>query len=814
MRFFKDKFLTALLAAVILFQPLGFAEDQIVHINSGEVKFQGLYRMEPTKVPNGGHTKFDNVYIDEDSLKSVKGRDRLTTTAAVDITDNGLAYYENAAGTTKKLIIKEASSLVSYATDGSTRAVLVASGLTNERVSFTQIGDTLYMNSVTDGLYGWAGTGSAAAVGAVAAPSAVDFTAGTVSGGMTSGLPISISANLTTDSSGCESPSQTTSGVVCLIGAQGAGSCAGADSGGSNVTSDDGTLETSATTSTYQYKITKYSSKWGIESEPSSSDSVNLTGDTNFTWAGSNCVPCGYDSNGCDATPVYDQTCCTGLDYTTSGRATSTTSTLAADPGTPFDSYRIYRTVAGGSDYFLLGDSKGFSTAYTDGKPDASLGNALDTTLDTITPPKARYMSEYKGTIFLGQGTTVSFSRLPVKNVSGADTFWLATDNIDIGSKKPITGMHTTADSLMVFTENEIKELTGFGAASFRVKNAVNGVGAVSDETIETDLNGDLIFFAGTSGVYKLRTFDQPQVDATGESVENNRRVSIQRLSSPALDSVFQGTDSQIDLDPADYSASHAYYDSDNDLYFLYIGSHCFLYDNKGAIWTHIPATQMTGSVFRKSGGSVGVGVLYDNKGFWYNNWTGYENGIHSGTVTGLATSSGNTTLTDSGATFNTTGAGLTGLWVFLDNENGEWRQIASNTATQITVTSAWTTNPGVADSYYIAYIIPDFQSKQYSFGAVPMKTNLNNVYVIHGKSDATQTLNLDLLSYVDRSITAENAKSFDLTTNYVDKIGIKGFGYWHDLEMRTFIYSTSNTIDPPLNILEYGLAGDTIKEK
>jgi hypothetical protein len=129
-------------------------------------------------------------------------------------------------------------------------------------------------------------------------------------------------------------------------------------------------------------------------------------------------------------------------------------------------------------------------------------------------------------------------------------------------------------------------------------------------------------------------------------------------------------------------------------------------------------------------------------------------------------------------------------------------------------VSSAWTTNPAVADSYYIAYIIPDFTSKQYSFGKVPEKTNLNFVYVIHGKSDTTQSLYLDLLSYVDRSITAENAKSFDLTTNYVDKIGIKGFGFWHDIEMRTFIYNASNTIDPPLNILEYGLSGESVKQK
>jgi hypothetical protein len=789
------KNIAAFIIFLLIAQPLGFSEDQIISINSGELKFSGLNRIEPTKIANGGHSKFDSVFIEDDALRAVKGRDRLTTTAAVDISDNGVTYYESASGGTKKIIVKEASSLVSYATDGSARAVLVASGLTNERVDFTQIGDTLYMTSTTDGLYSWTGTGSAVAVGSVSAPSAVDFTASTtVTGGLTSGVDAGVVCK--DGESGSIGQGDTTNTITAEE--QGCGSgfkCVGATNGNNSTcsTNEQCVIVTPVLNSTYQYKLTKYSSKWGIESEASTADSVSLVG--KYLVVGV-CVATAADN------------------LILSGNTTSTTGTLAADPGVPFDSYRVYRTVAGGSDFFLLGESKAFSAAYTDGKPDVSLGNPLDTTLDTIAPPKARYISEYKGTVFLGEGNKVSFSRVPVKVASSADTYWLATDNIDIGTNKPMTGLHKTSDSMMIFTENSIQELTGFGATSFKVKNAVNGVGAISDETIETDLNGDLIFFAGTSGVYKLRTFDQPQVDTTGQSVENSRRVSLQRISSPNLDGVFQGTDDQIVLDPTTYAVSHAYYDSDNDLYFLYIGSDCFLYDNKGAYWAHIPATRMTGSVFRKSGGSVGVGVLHDNYGFLYNNWTGYENGIHSGTVTGSPSSSGNTTLTQATATFNTTGDGLKGLWIFLDNDNGEWRQIASNTGTEITVTSAWTDNPAVADLYYIAHIIPDFQTKQYSFGKVPEKTNTNFVYVVHGKSDTSQTLNLDLLSYVDRSITAENAKSFDLTTNYVDKIGTKGFGFWHDWEMRTFIYNTSNTIDPPLNILEYGLSGEVIKEK
>ena len=801
------KIIASFCITLLALQPLGFAEDKIISINSSdETKFQGLYRTEATKIPNGGHVKFDNVYIEDGTIRAVKGRDRLNSTAHSETTVKGMAYYENSSGTTKKIIVKEASSVVSYETDGTSRAVLLGT-LTDEYVDFVQIGDTLYWNSVTDGLKKWSGSGSAATVGAAGAGSTPTFSSSlTVAGGMTPGSDIGVTASITTDDS-CAVPSTYAVATGCTT-------LTSNDVGGQNVAGDDGTLEEAATSSTYKYKATQYSSLWGIESEAGSATTVTLTGDDKFSWSATNCqvcdTTCTAAGTGCaDGSGLAS--CCAGVDYVTGGSATSTTATAGSGTA-PFNTTRIYRTVAGGSEFFLVGEQNGGT--FTDGKPDVSLGNPLDTTIDTITPPTYRYIAEFKGTIFTASGAKVAFNRLPVKTATDADTYWLATDNIDIGTNDSVSGLQKTADSLIVFTPSTIKEITGFGASNFKVLNLVNGVGAISDEAIETDLQGDLIFFGGASGVYKLRTFDQPQVDSTGQSVGGNRRVQIQRISSPALDRVFQGLDDQIVLTTSDYSTAHSYYDSDKDFYFLYIGSDCFIYDNKLAVWSHEPATKFIGSLYRKSPSSTGTAVLVDNLGFFYNNWTGYENGIQSGTVTGNPTSSASTTLTDSGATFNTTGDGLKGLWVYISKDAGEWRQITSNTSTAITVSSAWTVNPVVADTYYIAYIIPDFQTKQYSFGQVPEKTNVNFIYVIHGKSDTSQSLEMDLLSYVDKSTTAENAKTFDLTTNYVDKIGTKGFGFWHDWEMKTYIYNTSNTINPPLNVLEYGLSGEVVAEE
>ncbi len=770
-------------------------------------EFQGLYsNPAPDRIPNGAHSRFTNVYVNDGNIQNVKGRDRLNSTALTNTTTNGFWYYENAAGSTKKLVRFENTVLASYDVDGTNRTEL-NTGLTSEKHDAKQIGDTLYITSDTDGLYKWTGSGAATAISGVAAPSNVDFSGTTGDGGLTPGLPIAVTPSLVTDETCATSPSATATGCLCLS----ATDCDDEDTGGSGVTSDVGTLEQAGTSTTYGYKVTKYSSIWGIESEASSSDSASLTGDTTFTWAATNCQSC----DGTGATyDTYVDACCTGVDYVTTGRQTRTTGTLASAPSAPFDGYRVYRTVAGGSDYFLLGYQT--TGAYTDGKADVSLGTPLDTTIDTITPPSYRYLEEYKGLVFIAQDTNIYFNHLPVNAVTSADTYWIESDKLTTGSNTPITGLHTTSNSLLIFTSSRVLELTGFGISSFRLKTLVENVGAVSDETIETDTNGNVIFSAGVQGVYMLSAGQAGQDSLTG-AVLDSTPSSLVRISSPALDNVFSGQDDDIVITASDYTTSHAYFDRDNDLYFLYVGQHCFIYNTANKSWSYIPATRMTGSVYRKSPNGTGRGVLMDNLGFMYSNWVGYENGIESGSVTGTITSSGATTLTCSGCTFNTTNDGLKGLWVFLDNENDEWRQISSNTGTQITVSSAWTTNPIAADNFYIAYIIPDWETKQILLDKPPKDSTITSFWVIHNKAVAAQDLHW--YAFQNKETTEIIANNFDLNDDFdlgnkiVHKMStpIRGWAQWR---FRTFIYNTSDSINPPVDILSYAMRGEVIEER
>lgn len=761
--------------------------------------FKGLER-NPVfeKTSDGSHTRFDNVYIKDGNLRAIKGRQRLNTTAHSDAVVNGFFYYRNQANSVEKLIVAESDEIVSYDLDGTNRTSL-ASSLTNSSWDATQIGDSMYLMNETNGLYLYTGGGSATAITGVTAPSSVTFSSSTNAGGMTPGENVVVAANIVTDGT-CDVAPDTNpdEGCVCL---NSTGDCFSADAGGENVTSDSGTLETAATSSTYRYKVVSYSTKAGIESEPSASTSVTLTGDPNFSWNGTNCTAC--DSGGGDGINfVPDATCCTGIDYATSGRRTSTTGSLAT-PSAPFDVTRVYRSVVGGANsYFFCIEDTG---SVTDGTPDSALGHPLDTTIDTIEDPDFKYIENYKGTIFTAEGSTLRFNRVPIGLVTSADKYWLDTDKLTVGTEKnKVTGLAHTSNSLLIFTASSVQELTGFGVSSFRLSTIIDGIGTVSDRSVITDTNGDIIFFAGNQGVYKLKVGQQATDNITGASVGRGG-ADLVRISSPALDSIFNGTDSEIILSASDYATSNAYYDLDNDLYHLFIGSEEFIFDAKHATWSHVKGIKSSASIYIKRENTSGQGYFLDDLGYMYKNWIGYTTSVQSGTVTGNPTSSTASTLTDSLAAFYTTDDGLKGQWVVLDNGTSlQYRRISSNTGTELTVSPNWTVNPVTTDTYYVGYIVADIVTKRYNFFKAPNEALASYFILNHNKAGSTQNIEIRGMREKNPENTYQNPFTIDLSQRFTDKVGITLRSTWTQWRLRTFVYNTSDTINPPLDIENY----------
>lgn len=747
----------------------------------------------PEKITDGGHVRFDNVVIEDGNIRTVKGRTRLNTSAHSDTVVNGFFYYRNQAGTVEKLIVAESDELVTYDLDGTNRTS-IASSLTNSSWDAVQIGNTIYFTNETDGIYKWSGTGSATAISGVSTPSSVNFSASTtVVGGLTKGTPIAVAANIQSDGT-CSKPRPDTEqcqiGLTCILLGSG-------DAGGTDVTSDDGTIETTGDDSTYSYKVVFYNNQVGIESEASSADTATLNGDDHYTWSGNGCYACDPGNS----TPC-NSVCCSGIDVVTHGGETATTGTISS-ASSPFNTVRVYRTVVGGSgSYFLAGEQT--SGVYTDGAPDNALGPTLDTTIDTIDDPSFKYIENYKGTIFVAENNLLRFTRVPVELGTDFDKYWLETDKITVGTEKElVTGLHKTTNSLLIFTRDSIQELTGFGASSFRLQTIADGVGTVSDKTIKTDTNGDIIFFAGSSGVYKLRVGDQPTDSLTGNLV-GRQSAQFTKISSPDLDDIFTGQDSEITLSTSDYATSNAYYDAAEDRYFLFVGNHAFIFDALNATWSHVSGIQTSASLFVKVATTSGQGYLLDNLGFMYKNWIGYTTSVSSGTVTGNPTASTGTTLTDSLASFYTTDSGLTGQWVIVDNGTSlQYRRISSNTGTELTISPAWTVNPTTSNTYYVSYIIPDIITKRYGFVKPPDISDVQYFILVHNKAETTQ--NLTLYKFREKGVSPESGTfTIDLSQRFVDKKGSNVASSWVQWQMRTFIYNTSNTIDPPLDIENY----------
>jgi len=566
----------------------------------------------------------------------------------------------------------------------------------------------------------------------------------------------------------------------------------------------------SATSSTYKYKIVKYNDAVGIESEPSTANSVSLSGASTFDVSCTSLFTEYIGSTNCSNNAT--SRCLTqefNINFDT--KKTSTTATLAAAPSAPFNVFRIYRTLAGGSDSYFLNSEKD-TGAITDGTSDSDLGAALDTTIDTIDPPSFRYIENYKGTIFLAEDRSLRFSRIPVELDTDVDKYWLETDEIQIGGERSnATGLHNTSNSLLIFTNNSIQELTGFGVDSFRLQTLVQGIGTISDEAIETDNNGDIIFFAGLQGVYKIAVGVQATTNVAGEAV-GRPSSQLTRLSTPDMDDIFAGIDDEINLDPADYDDADAYYDLERDLYFLFIGEDGFIFDNANLTWSHINGIQSEESLYVKQADTTGQGYILDDQGFFYKNFRTFTTGVTSGTVTGTPTSSTNTTLVDSGATFLTTNSGLLGQWVIVDNSTSlQYRRISANTATDLTISEAWDTNPTTSDTYFIAYIIPDIRSKQYNFAKPPRESQVQYFVLVHNKADSTQSL--QLLSFIDKKSTAQESTpiTIDLAgdgqgnfEDFIEKENLDMRSPWIQINLRTFIYNISNTINPPLDIVNY----------
>lgn len=227
-------------------------------------------------------------------------------------------------------------------------------------------------------------------------------------------------------------------------------------------------------------------------------------------------------------------------------------------------------------------------------------------------------------------------------------------------------------------------------------------------------------------------------------------------------------------------SKFHGVHDAQNRRvsFFVVMGSDtepkdCLSYYYDEGVWAHDTYPQgITASCEGVDNSGVPRSWVADENGYRWVYGQGDSDGADTDyTVRGTATGGGATTLTDSGASFptDTTYAGVY-VWKVASDGTTEQRMIASSTATELTVSAAWDTNPVSGDNYYIGGIPLEWYSKTFDAEEAEADKRWTAVSLSFTPMDADVDLTLNV--YVDRSSTAYS--DWTMTKDYLASDGYK----------------------------------------
>lgn len=147
---------------------------------------------------------------------------------------------------------------------------------------------------------------------------------------------------------------------------------------------------------------------------------------------------------------------------------------------------------------------------------------------------------------------------------------------------------------------------------------------------------------------------------------------------------------------------------------------------------------------------------------FWESEGDGTPSSLT--TTGGSVTSATSTTLVDSTQSFPTSGNGLLDRYVYaLDSTRRtvQRRRISSNTATELTLTSAWTTIPTSSYTYVVGGIDFQFDMAGEDFGQAFMRKRLREVFIESLVNTATEC---DIDFFVDGAQSIATTRRFSLT--------------------------------------------------
>ena len=393
----------------------------------------------------------------------------------------------------------------------------------------------------------------------------------------------------------------------------------------------------------------------------------------------------------------------------------SSTVTLSVAPTTGMDGWRF--RVDGDTEEYLI------TTIDTSAKT-FELTDMLGTSRNYqgTTAATATYYLYTNGSIFY-YSRKDSYGNVMPESFYAFDYYPVQTDDGD-----EIKGIGKVKNNWFIPKRNHLYMLAGDTPEEMRdVVIPSGGVGCISHWSITNDRHGNAIFVHDT-GVYITDGY-------------NVKSLSHQPDIGISIENIFTGKNSPpFSIIKSLLYLCHATYDPETDCVHIWVPTSDYMdtggdsticdkdlvYDfNKidgkpiGWYWWDIPASCSE--------------IIHDNNGnpeFWFTDEWGFAKkfdstatndgaGSDSNTRRGTATSGDTTSVIDSGATFYTTGSGLQGVFVHIiaGTNAGEIRRITTNTATDLTVTPAFSAAIDTTSVYAIGAINARRLTKVYDFG-------------------------------------------------------------------------------------------------
>jgi hypothetical protein len=390
---------------------------------------------------------------------------------------------------------------------------------------------------------------------------------------------------------------------------------------------------------------------------------------------------------------------------------------------------------------------------------------SVDTTANTVV---ARPISDLNTGLFVGAGSAgngyevigdknlLMTSYLDSDDVSRVHGFPFDEAQTVEGGKADdrITGLGLTGDAVLI--PKRFSTFIAEGSYSpWTITRISDTIGCAAHSTIVQDELGKAIWFAGVQGI----------VTSAGYSVDP---------LSMAIADLFNG-ESTLKLEPSMFSKAHAVYDTKQNFYYLFCASYgssendiCIVMDRQGSKdpaqwnWYYLKNIYAKASTIVYDDNGTGAIYITDYDGFVYTLNTGYYDGVSSGTLKGTPTSADTNTINMATAAFYTTGSGLLGISLIIENKTTKvWNQyeIASNTGTSIDIVGVFTEDIASAPSNFTFYVAayPYFWlSKQDAYARPTDKELLLDMVLYHEHALSAPSMRVRMLKNLARSVIAD----------------------------------------------------------